>query len=823
MHPPALPRSTPLCRAVLATLLLLAGLPVAAQDREPLPVRLSDVRPGGVRRAATQSWGAYDFTLTNVSDTDRLIRAVIFYVGKPDEQYARDVWVPAHSMLTSWMLVGSTGAAHRESSAALETLIYDRTNGQNRLLFLPGDERRTRGVVYSEREPTTALVYDEDPPDGPDFGRLPQPPTRAQEAIELVRTFRQTRRLSDAIMRVRPDAVPASPQAFDGIDQLVIASPAIGENPAGMQAVRHWLQHGGKVWVMLDLLDPEVVAPLLGDALDFQLVDRVSLVPPIPLRPADPLPRPSREADERPIEMARVLLPRGERAAHTVNGWPAWFTRDVGRGKVVFTTLGPRAWLRPRTRTDPPSPYERYPSLPVANSALADMGYELHPTGVVETLPLDDFRPVLAEQIGYSVVTRQSVGLVFGGFLAATAALGLWLRRSRRPELLGWVAPAAALGATGLFVMFGEVSRRAAPPTVAVAQLVTAVAGQDEAPVHGLLALYRPDSGDAEIGTRQGGFFNLDTTGVDQPRQFVLTDIDSWHWEGLSLPAGVRFAPFRSTAPAEAPVSATATFGPDGLEGRVLSGPFHNPQDALLATANGRNIAVRLDADGAFHAGSADILPPGQFLAGAVLTDQQQRRQALYRRAVQRSATAPTEGRNVLLSWAEPIDLHFALGKDARTVGGALLAMPLRLEHPAPGTRITVPGPLLPCQRILDSGPSHVTVDSLQNADMHLRFQLPPAALPLNVERARLVAQISAPGRRVRVSGRAGDQEVPLHTVESPLDPIRVDITEERLLRLDEDGGLHLSLDLGAPPGTLRGAERWTIDYIELEVMGLAE
>ena len=85
-------------------------------------------------------------------------------------------------------------------------------------------------------------------------------------------------------------------------------------------------------------------------------------------------------------------------------------------------------------------------------------------------------------------------------FLLAVLALGIGLRHSRRPELLGWLAPAAALAAMSIFVVFGETSRRAAPPTVAVAQVVDAISGKEEASVHGLMAVYRPDSGAADLG-----------------------------------------------------------------------------------------------------------------------------------------------------------------------------------------------------------------------------------------------------------------------------------------------------------------------------------
>jgi hypothetical protein len=818
---------------------VLIAVPAApAQEAATERLHLNGVVPGGVRRSATSSWGAYQAELTNFSDRDRVARVLVSYGGRPNEQYGRDVWLPAHSVLKTWLLVGPVVGPHEHGGCEVQTQVFDRPNGADSLHLPPGDVRRsggafTRSAPYRERrDANTAILLDEDPPEATVFGRLPEPPSRTAEALELVRVFRAARKMtSPLVTRIAPGALPPTPQAYDGIDHFVIASPSIARDPVAMQALRQWLEQGGHVWVMLDMVDPELVAPLLGDALDFRLVDRVSLTTvAVERHPPDPgTQRDGPPQYERPVPFARILLPRGERVLYTVNGWPAWFSREVGRGKVFFTTLGPWAWMRPRDpnhpHNDPPSPYETLPLLPVSLSHLNALADEIHPAPAPHPFTVEEFRPMLVEEIGYSVVSRTALGLVFAAFLATTLGLGLVLRRTRRPEWLGWVAPAAAVAATGAFLALGEVSRRAAPPTVAVAQMVDAAASHDEAPVHGLLAVYRPDSGPAEVGTRQGGFFDLDLAGTEeQPHRLLVDDLDAWHWEDLSLPAGVRTAPFRATAATGEPISAVARFGPDGLEGRLTPGPFRDPADALLSTLNGRNMAVRLDADGTFRMGSADILPEGQFLAAAALSDRQQRRQNLYRTLLQRTALGPADSRNVLLAWAEPLDMGFQLVPDARTVGSALLTIPLRLERPAVGERVTIPGPLVTYRRILDSGSTRPTVDSDQAADMHLRFQLPAVVLPFRVERARLAGKFNTPGRRVTLSGRAGSQLVELHSAESPLDPIRVEIADERLLRLDDEGGLHLNLDVSKPLGSgPRGNEKWTIEYLELEVIGRAE
>jgi hypothetical protein len=268
------------------------------------------------------------------------------------------------------------------------------------------------------------------------------------------------------------------------------------------------------------------------------------------------------------------------------------------------------------------------------------------------------------------------------------------------------------------------------------------------------------------------------------------------------------------------------------MEGKLAARPFEELADAVLATPSGRNLAVRLSPDGTFRIGPRDILPAGQFLSGAVLSDEQQRRQNLYREFLRGGAAL--EGRNVLLAWAKPVDTHFKLVPDARTVGTALLVVPFQIERPTPGETVTVPGPLIPCRRIVRGGETRVVREAREGVSMHLRFQVPPAVLPLKVERARLAAKINAPSRQISITaqtggaGGEGGENVEIYRTEGPLDPLRIDIADERLLRLDKEGGLHLTLTVsdplkdggaGAQDRRDRG-ENWLIEYLELEVTG---
>ena len=353
-----------------------------------------------------------------------------------------------------------------------------------------------------------------------------------------------------------------------------------------------------------------------------------------------------------------------------------------------------------------------------------------------------------------------------------------------------------------MFLVVGERARQAVPPTVAVAQIIEGVSDKDEAAVHGLLEVYRPKPGPIEAGVEQGGLFQLDARDMQgQLRQFVLTDLDAWHWERVSLLAEPRLASFHVTVPTEKPIVALARFGPDGVEGK-LSGPFQNLSDALLSTTTGRKLAVHIQADGAFRAAGSDVLPKEQYLSGTLLTDRQQRRQDFYGKFLKKPGPASLRGRNVLMAWADPLDMHFHIAPGARRAGSALVVALLRLEHLAAGERATIPGSFLPYQRLLGSQQVQPTLESSDDVEMHLRFQLPAEVLPFKVERTGLSARIVAPGRSVALAARDGNQFTEVHRVDSPLDPIRIEIAEERLLQVDEEGGLHLTVTIGDPSQT---------------------
>jgi hypothetical protein len=813
----------------VAPVLLLFGGAGAAGQEEGEPLRIEGLYPSGVRTSVTDTWTTLRFTVENRGDAARQARVVAFYPGQPDLRFARDLWVPGHARRTAWLSIGPAPEQPSANGRELAFQLLDRTDGADRLVRGPHPERlSTRAVLYAPREPTTAIYADEPPPEDTDQARIAEEPEQPDaEIVRLAQVVRDLRGLSERVLLVTERFLPPVADAFDGVDHFVLASNRLAADPPGRQALRHWVEGGGTLWVLLDRVDPEVVAPLLGDGPRFRLVDRTSLTT-LHLRGV----RTDRAtADvyrfDRPVDLARVELAGPETPLMLANDWPAAFSRPLGRGRVVFTTLGARGWYRPRARTgkspDPPSRFAAVPDLPVAQAGFYAIAQRIHPDREEGGLDAADLAPVLTAEVGYAVVGRPTAAVVLAGFVVGLVAVAVALRRTRAPEAIGLGAPAVALAAAAAFVAAGASARHAVPPTAAAVAVVSVAPDSREEHWQGLFAVYNPGSGAVRISAVNGGWVDIDQSGLaGTTRVRAETDLGAWHWENLALPAGTRTGPLRATT--RVGVSAVARFGPAGLDGRLTSGAFKNPADAVLQTRAGAVLAVRWDPDGGFHVASDDVLPPEQYLRGAVLTDRQQRRQEVYRRILGPAKTPPEEDR--LFVWTDADELPVEVADAARTVGQALLVVPLRYEVVADGTG-TVPFGFAPYLALTDGRLFPPTLENSAPTRMRLRFQLPDQIR--TVERAVLTARVRAPLRKFAVFGVAGDRAVPVREQLGPAGPVRVELTAPELLRTDPTGGVYVELAVGErigsdgredPVGIREQPLRWQIESLGLEVVG---
>lgn len=832
--------------SLLSVLGLAAVLCGTAPGQERSPLRVGGLSPGGLRIAVTERWGEISFTVRNPSNAPREARVVAFHDGEDDAKYARDLHVPANVSLTAWMSIGPVpklkpgDKPFSKIGRTLHFILFDRTGGTPVVVLPDGDEKlRDRAVLYRPKtEWSTALLTDE--PVNPDESSF-RHPTPDVEAAELVRVMRNLRGASDYLSVVRDPSLPATPEAYDGTDQIVLACNRLKSDPHSRAALRAWVERGGQLWVMLDQVEADLLGSLLGEECAPQVVDRTSLTS-VRFQRTSTADRQEPIGDkfgardfERPVAFVRVALTGRETVHHYVDSWPASFSVRVGRGRILVTTLGPHAWYRPRVAAggpvrnvaegrvaapgnDLPSPFPMYPDMPVALDPLVELSTDLKPAE--HPFTTDDLRPLLLDEIGYQVPDRRAVAGILGAFVAALVGIGFLLRRSRRTEIVGWLVPGAAVAAGAVFYFFAGASRHSIPPTAAIAELAEAIPGSGEIARIGAFAAYQPTAGPVRLAAPRGGVLDFDFDGLDgQTRMRVQTDRDAWHYEQLSVPAGVRQGLYRTTDTDAA--SAIASFGPDGVRGQLVAAGYRDPADAILVARNRETSGVRIAADGTFTIGRDELLAPDQYLAGAVLSDRQQRRQSIFRKLVGSGLPDHYDNRDFLMAWTSPAEIPFRTNEGSRAIGSSLLAVPVEYERPAAGTSVFVPRAFLPYRRWLEGRARAPTLDSTRPIEMRLRFQLPASVVPMAVEKATLIAKVRAPQRKVVISGYEGETAAKIFEAAEPTELMRVEITDPRFLKLDATGGLHVGFAVtgNAEIGGILESF-WAIESLQMELTG---
>lgn len=860
--------------------LLWASLALAEEIPSGLGHSVAHVSPGGLSVYRAEKWGLLNLHLQNPTDTPLELLATTFFQGESALQYGRRVWVPPHSRLQTWHPLRLPRSATGQSLNTL-TLVMDAR--QEREVLLRGDHGYLQidgNLRGTDEDSVTALiegaadlplnpisrsalapgsdVRPDREPDASAFRLVPDENLGAN--AELVVTSRLEAQRTRRMASLLDHSLPPSAEAFQALDHLVLADSRLTNDSAGLAATRRWLFGGGRLWVMLDQVDPSVLARLLGDEFVCEIIDRVGLTT---VQLADPQAGGkvvSTQEYEQPVEFVRVAVSEVE-VVYTVDSWPAAFWKTCGEGRLLVTTLGPRGWMRRRTANDAnsvPNPRRqrfggestspmltnaidelRAPTAFTTLPPMSTLAQDFFATRLPPLLPDELLGPLTQEYVGYAIPSRTLILGLLLGFSLLLLSLGAWLWRRNRLELLGAIGPGLALGISVILVLLGRQQRNAVPPTVASLQIVQPISGTDDVRIAGVAGLYAPDAGTATISAEQGGWLLPDSSGLDSTtRRMVWTDQDAWQWEHLPETAGIRRATFQATTEQPARLEAHATFGPEGLTGRVHLPREYRPTDAILATREGR-FGVELHDDGKLTALANNVLADDQFLAAGLLSDEQSRRRRLLQQLLANPLRRDYPEVPHLFLWTEPWDTGFRFGEQRRSMGSALLAVPLKLQRPAVGTEVRLASPLLPFRVTIgpdDSAPPAwwdaprlQWIEKSQPTETWLRFQIPTVLLPIAVDRGRVTVRVKGPVGKVALAGYRLNTNaiVPLKTWSDPVGTLSLDITDPELLAVSADGGLLLHIAAGdkdRPELTQREAtdnsimSYWQIESLTLEL-----
>lgn len=776
----------------------------------------------GVRLQRPGRWTTMAVEAENLGDTAAELKIAYYFKRNPSRQFSRRVWVPPHSrrMVLCPMLVPleDPGGAHEvistvtDVTSGVERLLPDPSGTLNRSSLLSGTLDRVTTATLSEPERSEdALQRNDD----------------ATRAIVAARLAGEHSRRSMEIYRW---LLPDQALYLEPMDQFVISNPAPFSDVGFMNALREWLADGGSLWIMLDRVGTEEVSKLLGNVWQGTEVGRVDLTE-VEFQPESPgLLKGDRREFEQPVEMRRLFVENAD-VLYRVEGWPAAFTMQFGRGRVVFTTVAAPAWFRPATPEDGQreDPFHRADHLAVPELlTLAGEMYRSNPRNPVVS---EDWQQYLAKRIGYQIVPRPPVQWIMTLFLVALAVSIPWLRRRDEQYRLAMIAPLLAFLAALPIALLGMTTQRSIPDTVAMGQMIQVVPHQDSATVRGTVAMYRQMPGVLEASGQGSGYFLPDLADQEGTiHEMVWSDADRWEWEKVRIPAGVQTGSFSQSLPLESPCSIDATFGPDGLEGRLVGGNWKTPEDPLILSMASRGLKVTWGEDGRFRAGANDLLGPRQFVSSQILNDEQQRRQELLRATFDRRSATGFPHVPSLVFWTDPLPSPFDFSSDARQTGAALVQVPVTLRRPPPGTEVTIPSSFLPYRTTQGPGSRGVAatyrhstgewMGSERSSYSWIRIRVPDVLRPLSLNRLLFQLHIHAPGRQVEIAMEERGESVTLMTRNQPSGVLNLDVDRPELLELDEYGGLLVGILVGDAADVENSSAEWQIHDLQVTLKG---
>lgn len=806
--------------------LLLAGRVASEEIQGRVGHSIALVSPFGVDAYVPNKWGSLNVQLVNPTSEPLELLSTTYFEEEPTLQFGRRVWVPPRSRIEVWHPILVPDVSADVTQFNLRSLVMDARQAREVLIrsdsgYLQHDAILRRTIVT----PVTGLI------DTLDDSQSEE----SEAAYELLVAARLQADLNRQIKLLSDRMLPTGEESLQALDQLVIADSRIVNDGAGLSAIRRWLFGGGRVWVMLDRVDPRVLESLLGDEFTGEVVGRVGLTT-VRMESAAALgsERWTQEY-EQPVEFVRIVVSDVD-VAYSIDGWPAAFWKNCGEGRLLVTTLGPRGWMRQQTAAEIDSRASgKYALL----APMQDLVPDFFPSRPAPLFSEEMLEPQVREYVGYSIPSRWLIASLLIGLSVLLAGLGICLWRANRLELMGVIGPSLGLVVSLVLVLLGQHQRSAVPASVASVQFVQVVSGTDDVRVQGVAGLFAPETGTATVSGQQGGWLMPEMTGLKgTTRRMIWTDLGTWHWENLPESAGLRSATFRQSGPTANRIEARATFGPTGVIGRLRSGVGHSPSDVVLATRDGR-IGVEVRDDRTFVARAESVFTSEQFLSAGLLTDEQNRR----RRTLQHLLTNPQRHEYPvtaqLLYWSDPWDLGFRFGERPKYFGAALVAVPVQWERPPVGIEVAIAAPLLPYRATI--GPDGALPPALWDHKQHtwqekavpsstwLRFQVPVVLLPLQVQRTRLMIQVTGPVGKLEIAAHRAPDIVPLKTWIDPVGTLALDITDTELLNVSADGGLLLRVsggDSDRPELTnadLQHGEKrsyWQIESLTLDLRG---
>lgn len=740
-------------------------------------------------------WAPVHSQVANPASTDAMATVLVSFRNAPGIYFGSRAWVPAESRRYVVTLLSTSVLPEGVSKTGEETQVQliDEAGGRS-------TQRASQIGILSVREPgmrpalSSVMTHD----DSRQFHAA------MLQAAEAGRTsFTMSRR-----------SAPADAASIAALDMITLSDPA-GFTAAQAKAIRHWVNAGGRLWIMLDETGPELPASILGEDWRVTTLGRVELSRYEIRGHGDSH---AMEHDY-PTQFVMTHAGPGVEVLMEAEGYPAAMRWAVGEGQVMVTTLAPQGWLddkgAPSVAMEFIKPFVPNPQARRTTSA------ERAERDIAHLMPQ------VSAQVGYRVPSRAVVGGVLAVFLMGVLVTGLWMLSRGRME---WTAPLAvvmAFVASGVMVTFGWVVLRQTPGVMGSTTRTILEPAADTASLAGMLTAYRrPGSPRTDTLVYHGPppvpSGKLFTGGA----RLIKIDRDVWSLENINLAPGEAHTFPVAGAVEVTPARVVGSLTEDAVELRWMGDPGGTLEDLLFVTGRGR-LAVRSMGDGKLRAAFSDVLPAGQFIQSGVLSQQQMEHAAVYAQLLE-------DGREIerpmLIGWRDQAPIRVEALDDTEARHADLLMVPVQFDRPEPGQTLRVPSALMSMSSYRNPrlGVSSTAYDAANGVwlpnlsgpqTVMMRYTLPANFRAMQPQRIDVRITLTSPGRPYEVVTVAGGKLHVAYTGSDASGQFEVQIDDPSMLEITPDGEVLVGVRVMAGPATQEN-RAWTLSRLDVDVIG---
>lgn len=621
--------------------------------------------------------------------------------------------------------------------------------------------------------------------------------------------------------------MPLNLAEWENLNLLVISDDTLFEEAAAVESVRRFLAAGGRCWVMLDRVSCESIRPLLGRGQICEFVDEVELnefTVDIASTAVDYSSLDRQVSQEEPIVMKRVLQSGGT-VTHSIDGWPAAIRMDVGPGELVMTTLGSHGWMETRTQQRNSDPV--YQSVFAMREWALQFATNVNSARVKDSLPPELEYPL--SHIGHPIVSRGWIVAALGTFCLLLGVVGLWRIVAGDLGIIGAVAPVlACIAGVGLLAaktwVRGDIQE-------CVAKLQRIEVSQDGslASAHEQAAMFLDSVEAMDLQCEFDGRATTNPLNTGGITRYMVDDFQEWKLTNDDWPTGVWRYQTDYVLDANQ-LMVTAELSDQGCKLKLPEQMEKELEDSVLAFVAGGPMLCSADAGGLIADGSITV-GEQRWIAGTLISDEQQRRMEIYRQLFGESEQRSLK--RTLYGWTSLWDGP-QWDRDLPQRGAALVSLPVDLKRPPPGTQVLVPHGLVEFrQSSTEMGRTTAYSEATGKwrkdltiaIDRKFQFVLPDEVVPFEAESITLDLDIKAPYRVVTLQALTRSGPVELARLVNPSVPWRQTFQEASILEELADGTLELQFQVSERTDVEDGSEStsivaWQVDTFHATVRG---